>query len=362
VVAGSAALPKGGPTNWNMKFGDSDFLDQDPIRVACDGNGSNDGDQVCGPDGTLGLVLTVFPPENNTGGTISNAQRYPTQLCTAGEQELLGGPSLGYSGLCANGAPAFAGGCFGSVKRLNAATGEFDANCIQANTLGSCPFLNPENLALPSGENDCRSMNLWIFDKDGNVVKENSLGADRPYLGAFYRQHTTKTQAIGDKVGCKIDFATDQIGCLAAKADPCSTGFAGREAVSGATPQGLGMLVANIDPSVARIQDILLNPATKYPLSRKLYFNSVKGFRTTGGAAGQELALGKCMAETARQAAYQTTYGFVALPVQTNAGTGNTYQAFCEDFTEATAAGCAATTNNACANNPTGIPKDPGNI
>src|SRR5205814_4768173 len=72
--------------NWNVKLGESDFADLDPVRVPCDGDGQNPnpagGDQVCGHDwdpanpfktvwttvgpantGKVGLVLVVFPPD-----------------------------------------------------------------------------------------------------------------------------------------------------------------------------------------------------------------------------------------------------------------------------------------------------------
>ncbi len=363
----NAPQPVNPGTNWNVTFGYSDFLDADPIRTTCAGSGNAEGDQVCEPDGTLGLVLTIFPPERGPAGTIVNADQYPAVKCDIGEQELAI-VEEGFDGNCPNGAPNFGGGCFKGVQRL--AGGAYTPNCSQVNLEGQCPFLNP---LTATGEVDCRSMNLWMWKRNttggSEVISENSTGTSRKYTGAFFREHALRGIAgtTGTPLNCAIEFATDQIGCLAGKADPCSIGFAGREAVAGATPQAIAQKVGGIDLTVANIQHLVDGGSPTYPLARKLFFSSMIGFRTSGGVTGNELTLGKCMADKSRQTAYSTTYGFVDLPILTGA-LGGKYQAHCQDFAEpgadstATTPVCpaAATANvNACANNPTGIPKNP---
>jgi hypothetical protein len=73
--------------------GDSDFLDNDPIRIPCDPH-----EDVCSADGTLGLVLPIVPPTN-----LSSEDKYPSSECTEGAFEKV----TEASGLCPYGGPRF---------------------------------------------------------------------------------------------------------------------------------------------------------------------------------------------------------------------------------------------------------------
>lgn len=85
--------------------GFADFLDNDPIRVPCDGKGGGVGEQVCGTAlppsdkskvGTLGLLLPVFPPDTKD---VPAAELYPTAVCTTGANQLLEAPKATFTGL-----------------------------------------------------------------------------------------------------------------------------------------------------------------------------------------------------------------------------------------------------------------------
>jgi hypothetical protein len=380
-----AGAPNGAlPGNWNLKIGESDFADLDPIRSTCEGDGSGTGDQTCGSSGAgnIGLVQVVFPP------AVASSINYPTDFCSTGKTELLASPkAFGYTGLCGNGAPAFLSKCFVSVRTCtaaspcaNGATTGFSANCIQVKGLGKCAFLTPS-----APNNDCRGANLWIRNPDGSLVDDTSLGAanTRKYTGAFFRAHINRVAAGGTGTGCTSPSATFQIGCLAGAADPCTVGFAGREATDGAGAPADGVSIKGIPPTKANIQKLVSTDpavfATRYPLSRKLYYNSLVGFGSTftapagdgPGVTGEELNLGKCMADPQYQPYYEGVYGFVELPVQTG-GLGGSYQTFCEDFDDYNEAavppaprctgGAQVAESNACANNPAGIPREPAAI
>lgn len=328
-------------TNFRVVYGYSDFLDNDPIRVKCDGRGNNAGEQVCSSDGTLGLVLPMLTPVG-----VPTTQLYATAFCTTGEVELLPSIRATYTGKCPNGADSFGGKCFASVIRN--ADGSFNANCIQVNTSAACPFLTPTGA-------DCRGSNLWARNADGSLMQDSSLGTKRLVTGAFYRIHATKVEsnAVAGTTGCQQPDATSLISCLAGAASPCSVGFAGRGAFEGtnANANADGLAVGGKVPSVANIQNLILAPADKYPLSRKLYVSSIKGFENV---TGQELALAKCFSDdTLMQGAGKLVEeaGFVSLPVQA----GRSFRALCEDYNEQT--GCAQASNSAaCGNNPAGLP------
>jgi hypothetical protein len=107
--------------NFRVVSGFSDFLDEDPIRVPCTGTGAGNGEQVCGTAvpstftpavnhlGTLGLVLTIFPPDQKD---VPPANQYATVTCTLGENELLPCTRTTCTGnACPGGNPAFGGKC-----------------------------------------------------------------------------------------------------------------------------------------------------------------------------------------------------------------------------------------------------------
>ena len=374
-------------------LGTGDFTDRDPIRVPCMGNGGNAGDQVCGSAyagdsydatkntisprtgdpvganvGTLGLILAIFVPQHQdvpdpvTGGAkdILTSELYGPS-CDS-ESLLLEARAGNFSGTCASGGPSFGGLCFTSVirtappdKRLDSG---FNATCFQRNTGAACPVLTPPGM-------DCRGANLWLYDARGHWVRDTSLTASgRKFTGAFYRIHQTK--AVSGARFCQKPTSNEQIGCLVGDADPCTTGYASRSAfdpVSSAT----GLLVNNIPPDVDHIRNLITDPASAYPLTRRLYFNSINGFNN---ATRPEQELARCFtsdavmqAGTTTPANIVTTDGFIALPDRPSRPS----RYLCQDFQEQNATtlpqpdtGCAIGTGvNACAdNNLIGLPVD----
>ncbi len=299
----------------------ADFLDNDPVRRPCNGTGeasAGAGEQVCGRDGKLGLVVPVFVPEN-----LTNAETYPTAPCSPGVFRFLAGPA--FPAKCPNGTTPILGKCFTPVELK--ADGSINANCI--NRRNSCPIFTPPG-------SDCRAYNAFLRKPDGTIQRDANR---RQLIGSFYRVHTTTN--LGG-TNCTDTSATTQIGCLS-QASPCSIGFAGREAagIAGAT----ALNVRGIEPTVTRVQNLVTTPADPtddYPLARKLFANTMTGFEAVTGG---ELELAKCFANNAITQPIVTQRGFVPLP----AG------ALCQDFDERQ---CGATSNaNACANNAGAIPQ-----
>ena len=206
---------------------------------------------------------------------------------------------------------------------------------------------------------DPRSMNLQLRDPAAAAGGALLGGVSAPVsTTAFYRIHSTSrgrnvipnrsTQAFAganDKV-CQDTDATRQIGLLVQKpgASNCSIGFAGRESVESnteITAEALGIVIddpaapgtpKSIGPTQADIAKLVDANATvraaAYPLSRKLYYNTLIGFGATRGAGhlvGSEApsgtnhgpaqyALGKCFADAAASSAAVTRAGFLPVP------------------------------------------------
>jgi hypothetical protein len=210
----------------------TDFLDNDPIRVTCDGTGKT-GEQVCGSafDGhahNLGLLLPIFIPDGN-----DSSATYPVNFCTPGAIALLPATKATYTGLCPAGNPSFGGKCFSSVFRSTDTEGNptTDANCVQYFQTGACPTL------VPAGS-DCRGANLWLRNADGTIVKDTTFApgvvpplTGRLFTGAYYRMHASATEPNGTGFCSSSESVSDQIACLVGTADPCSVGFVTRSAL-----------------------------------------------------------------------------------------------------------------------------------
>ena len=250
--------------------GDSDYLDNDPIRRPCDAN-----EEACGKDGKLGLVTVVEVP-----GNLTNAQNHPTTLCTLGKFRLVKPSTNNSVTTCPNGGGLLLGKCF--QPTIENTDGTFTADCLARKT----PVQG-----LGGGGMDGRAYNLASKNADGTYRKDTR---NRPIVGSYYRVHTTKVTTVGAPV-CTLDDATVQIGCLA-RANGCALGFAGREAES-ITPAGsvVALTVNAKAPTQANIEALVLTPldtSDDYPLARKLFFDTVVGFENlTGG----ELELAKCL-------------------------------------------------------------------
>jgi hypothetical protein len=312
--------------------GDSDYLDNDPIRRPCDTN-----EEACARDGTLGLVTLVEVP-----GNLTNAQNYPGQPCSLGKFRLLKPANTGIN-VCPNGGGLLFGKCF--QPTIENADGTFTADCLARKS----PVQGIGGAGM-----DGRAYNLASKNADGTYRRDTR---NRFITGAYYRLHTTKTITPGAPV-CFQDDATTQIGCLA-RANGCAIGFAGREAgtlppagsVAALTLNGMAPTQANIEALVTTPND----PSDDYPLARKLFFSSIVGFENVTGG---ELELAKCFANNALIGPIVTGRGFIAVPGGVQ----------CQDFNETQAnpaggTGCGQPSRtDACLNNPPGIPADDPNV
>ena len=299
--------------------GDSDFLDNDPIRLKCEPN-----DQVCGRMGNLGLVTTIEVPANLTA-----AANYPTRLCGVGQFRFLTTAIFNGPGICANGMQALFNHCWQPVLVNPEIPGGFTSDCLARRF--------PVQGFQPNGM-DGRAYNLYPRMPDG-LYRRDSLG--RFITGAYYRVHSTATIAAGAST-CRFNSATDQIGCLS-QANPCSIGFAGREGTS-VVPGIVGLRVNGLEPTRANIENLVLTASTAddYPLSRKLYFNTIQGFENPLRQTG-EYELAKCMGRSSLVNTVMTNRGFVPVP-------GGVV---CEDFRgDSCATGTGPSAVNACTNNP----------
>ena len=301
--------------------GGSDYLDNDPIRRTCAAN-----EQVCGRLGHLGLVTVIEIPTN---GTV--AQNYPTNLCGVGQFRFLAPATFLGPTTCPNGGPKLFNKCFQPVINDATLPGGFTADCLARRF----PVQGIGGAGIPDG----RGYNLFSKQANGLYRKD---GLNRDIMGAYWRLHSSLTVAAGAQT-CQRQSATDQIGCLT-QANPCTLGFAGREATT-VVPGSIASLTVNgIDDSVPNIENLILTPSTAddYPLSRKLWFNSIKGFEHADLLTG-ELELARCMSNSASLATIAGNRGFVPVPGGVR----------CESFTDAT--NCPASTTDSCGNNPVGV-------
>lgn len=275
--------------------GSSDFSDLDPIRRPCGAN-----DTVCEADGTLGLVLPVFYPDNST---TTSADAYNTVACDPGAFDLENPGSAALA--CPGNQPTFLGKCFQPFHlQPDGVTENFQ--CVAKKSARA--------FGTPSGAFDGRVWNLAIkhVDTTKNPVRPAAYVQDangRFMTSSFFRIH----QALATNTGgptCLNTDDTQQIGCLV-NSDPCSIGYAGREADQQAGNQAL--LVNNIAPVDANILQLLQNPvpATVYPLSRRLHFASLVGFSALKGG---ESELAKCYGNNTITKTAMSDHNFVPMP------------------------------------------------
>jgi hypothetical protein len=225
----------------------TDFLENDPIRLTCEGTGKT-GQQVCGNAAqgklkSLGLVIPVFMPDLNDFSDL-----YPTNYCTAGANQLLPANAPAYTGLCPAGNPSFTGKCFSSVYRQTLPDGSTttDANCIQYFQVGACPALVPATT-------DCRGANLWLRNSDGTIARDTTFpgapASGRMITGAFFRTHATSGHSNGTGACNTAETPEQLISCLTGTADPCSVGISTRASVESPPPANVaGLAVKGILP------------------------------------------------------------------------------------------------------------------
>ena len=372
---GFATQAKGSTNAQNMGPYLNEYADQDPIRRRCVGRGTNANaalpmEQVCGADGSLGVVLPILIPSE-----LTPAQAYPTLACEPGKGFVFGPAVLRPNGdpvRCPNGDVSQDSKCLLPVRTDATQPGGLAFDCI--NPPGNVPAAIVDHdgngsqftdTLFTDGRSDVdgRVYNLTLRAPNGAVrtvqrPNPQALGVVTvPVAGAFYRIHTTRSlllpPAHTTSTCSTQNDATDQIGCLTL-ASPCSIGYAGRGAVSN-NPGTVSSKVNGIDNSVTTIQALVLGGQT-YPLARKLYLNSVQGFdilngsdATKPGDAEEEMA--KCYATLPFNGTIDvqsSSLGFVSLPPSA----GSTVKPLCEDYVGSTASLCADATNtDACLGN-----------
>jgi hypothetical protein len=233
---------------------------------------------------------------------------------------------------------------------------------------------------------------LYFFDSIDSKIKYRTIergGANVPITGAFYRIHTTRTLPGTGSGGCREQDPAQQIGCLV-QASPCSVGYGD---LAAAGPLTIGTATAfkvnKLEPTKACIRK-LINPGTgtAYPISRQLFLNTIAGFENV---TGQELELARCFAgaPAGGLSSFEsiiTSHGFVT---RGDAGDPKRSPA-CVDFRQQnpSSPGCnqplvssiscifntqcplgyfcngskCEAPDDACTNNPAGIPNDDPNV
>jgi hypothetical protein len=319
--------------------GSSDFQDLDPIRTNC----VTGKDGVCEPfknfataggafAGDLGVVLTVLLPDATS--TLPS-DLYPQvacgTTCTLVAPIRLNQIPAGFK--CPGGSSPTLGLCFMPENNSTA----HDPRCV-AGPQSKCfdivgrPDGRQYNLATvvatsqinPAG---ARGSTAFQFARDAN---------NRFLFGGFYRIHGTTAgannvpnAAAGTTGLCQENDDTSQIGCLT-DSDPCSVGYAGREAAQSfpgtgtppaPQPANLKALAINgtppftptgTDPDLA-LKNLLAPAGTTplYPLSRRLYFATIYGF---SNLVGGEKELAACYGTNSIVTSAISSNGFVAIP------------------------------------------------
>jgi len=348
------------PTLSNAPFcNGTEFDDEDPIRRECDGNGqSTNGENVCrrttraregsnvnpsptvavnGPvtaanapptngRGDLGLVLPIITPE-------ILADQWPnTNVCIAGgfggpfryapmPASLLPGPQQ----LCPNGIARGFARCLWPVD----ASGNFGCvNSAQNRPAGAAGFANAM---------DGRVYNMTPRRLDGTIPttprKVGTSIVQRPLHNVgFYRIHSrTVLPSAAGSTTCRLPDSTEQIGCLV-HASPCSLGFAGLAADANDPNKPLALRTplshtaggVAVLPTVENVRRLTEDCATgqyasRYPLSRKLYLNTLIGFNAVTNTAGtppvvtQEAQLVNCFMDRRFLDRAATASGFIPL-------------------------------------------------
>jgi hypothetical protein len=292
----------------------TEVQDNDPIRRTC-----NDNEAVCQGDGTLGLLLPINVPTTGTGATATDDNLWyrgsagnpnSVNLCATGKfakvdvsfedpacciRKKMGDPSQ----TCTV-KPLF-GKCYWPHTANRSGQ---TANAMCDNDLDDTCF--DVNIPAPyaSKLTDGRVFNLQARDSDSaHTVLNDVIGKE--VSSAYFRiywQTTGGKAACGAKTGlCQQADSTRQIGCLS-KSVTCNSGFAGDEARSAA---GASAIPAN---GQAPVNGSSLN--TSYPLIRKLYLASLKGFKNGAISNAAQLSLAKCFATASTINPILTNRGF----------------------------------------------------
>jgi RHS repeat-associated protein len=374
---GYSTLARSSTNPRNLAPYSTEYMDQDPIRRTCVGRGSNANanlpmEQVCGADGTLGVVLPIVVPSD-----LAAAQLYPSLPCEPG----IGfhfGPALtrptSIPVRCPNGDASQDSQCLLPVRTDPTRADGFAFDCI--NPPGNRPAIVFDNdgdgstftdAPLTDGRTDVdgRVYNLILRNPDGSILQATRPDSLRPGLvtvpiaASYYRIHSTRSLLLPPNHAANVcagnTDSNDQIGCLTL-ASPCSIGYAGRRAVTN-NPGTSGALVNGIANTPATVRALALS-GTSYPLASKLYLNTLRGFEllhnsdssVPGTDAEEELA--KCFATLPFDGTINVespAFGLTKLPALNGS---TTEKPLCEDFNGQTLCG-DATNSDACIGNET---------
>ena len=238
----------------------------------------------------LGVVLPIEVPGNFTTEQIAYHAPPSTQifnlepvLCTPGKYA----PTFADSGhplaMCPNGRNQ------PCLLPVNTDTTTVNFNCLSNGPVPASPPVR-----------DGRVFNLLVVDGQfGHYVRDNYVNPNltiptsrqNRVVSAFYRLHETQVTQLGAPVfgiNCKKFSSTEQIGCLVV-ANPCSIGFAGREAVDNLL--NMAVQINGIKPTVQNIANLATLGTPVYPLARRLWLNALNGF---GTVTGDQLSLLRC--------------------------------------------------------------------
>jgi ABC-type phosphate transport system substrate-binding protein len=309
--AGTTADPFG-----SSNGGKSDYSDNDPIRVPC-----NAKDDVCNANGQLGLLLPVAQGDTSV---VLDSDNYPTTACLPGAFELQD-TTFGANVPCPGG-PQFLGECF-QPYRLDASNNQkYDCfTTASASAFGTDSGTDGRVWNLPMKKDDGQGhLAAYVRDANRNLMINNFFRIHLAHAASYAcGQFTTQAACVAGTnctwnatasvcVGgptCTKPSDTEQIGCLV-NADPCSIGYAGREAVPSGQTINQALLINGLPPTSANIAKLLTAPGTQYALSRRLYFASLVGFNNT---VGGERQMAKCFGNNPGIEAIMAARNFVPL-------------------------------------------------
>jgi hypothetical protein len=313
--------------------------DNDPIRRACTAD-----DDVCSKDGKLGLVLPIFAPPD----VDASVALYTTAACSATNKlKILPCQKT----IDAGGVSHFQCADRPDGDGFNIAGGNLTpvtdagAPCICDTDPTKC-----KSLFTKPSTTDHRVFNLFARLPNGNLIANappvdpddpNQAKRNFQVTHAYWRLRSTGVNN-GKTAATLCAQATDtrNIGCLSANG-ACSIGYSGRESVdlsavgiTGGVPGSKALLVNNLLPTDANVLSLT------YPLSRKLFLDSLVGFANIQDPSEKALAStgAGCFGDLPTVQAAATQFGFVPLPLSTTVEE-------CVDFDETT---CNAIVPFAC--------------
>jgi hypothetical protein len=359
--------------------GSADYVDNDPVRSNCAANSGAVGDDVCEGNrtpagslkfrGDLGVVLPVLIPDTTStkANEIYNAVNGTIQACSGSCTPVNVIKSTQSTGIpCPVGTLNIGGEC---LMPFVSNTNGNDPRCYSASTI---------KCSDTTGNPDSRMYNLPVVVPTADVPQQQRGGNPfqwavdtflKPVRGAFYRAHETHHSTASSGI-CQENDDTSQIGCLV-DSDPCSVGYAGREA-SASFPGGSqltnkALLIKNVSPFAsggdqdANIESLYTSSGTLYPFSRRLYFATYYGF---GNLKGGESALATCFENDPNVSGSIAAHHFVKIPAaggrlagvqcldydETKASAANPPPPNTQGLNQEAFSGCGFTgNNNACA-------------